>query len=194
MALDKQQIKELLGQGLDHSVVANAVGCDPGYITHLMADEEFANAVAELKILNLHQHSKRDRNIDSIEDKLIQRLEEAVDTGQIYKPVDILRSFAVVNAAKRRGSPVEGAVTTKQTVINLQLPKIVVNNLSINAKGEVVEVGGQTLVTMPTNQLLRTLGSGNNGGKDGENKYDKVARYLPSTAAARLQPLLPEEK
>ena len=53
-------------------------------------------------------------------------------------------------------------------------------------KVEVVEVEGQTMVTMPAHQLLRKLQSGQlDSGRDGKEhdneRYGKVANYLPGS-------------
>jgi hypothetical protein len=107
-----------------------------------------------------------------------------VDT--MYKPSDVLRAFQVLNAAKRRGVPATEAVSNRQAVVNLTLPVQLVQNFITNSRGEVVEVEGQTLVTMPSSQLLRNLSESEKGksndGSSGVNKYQKVAAHLPDSS------------
>lgn len=184
MAFDKNQIKELLGTGLSNEIVASAIGCDPSYISQLMADERFAGEVIALRTAALQANNKRDGRIDSIEDSLIEKLKECVDTGVIYKPNDILRSFNVVNNAKRRGVPAQQNVTVNNQVVNLVLPPILVRQFVTDSRNEVVEVDGQTLVTMPSSSLLKHLAE---RGKDGE-KYARVARFLPGSQIERSHP------
>jgi hypothetical protein len=177
MATDKRQIKELLGTGLSNEIVATAVGCDSAYISQLLSDEVFAGEVTALRAAALTANSKRDRKIDGIEDALIVKLEELMDSGVIYKPNDVLRAFTVINNAKRRGVSAAESITINNTVVNLSLPNRVVREFVQNAQGEVVEVEGQTLVTMPAHQLLKNLV--NRG--DGSEKYARVSRFLPTT-------------
>jgi len=176
---DITQIKELLGNGLNNEVVATAVGCDPSYISQLLANEVFAAEVAQLRMQALTANNKRDRNIDGIEDRLIEKLAEAVESNFIYKPKDVLQAFAVLNAAKRRGVAAQESLVINQKIVNLAIPNVIVNNFTIDKKGEVVQVDDQTLVTMPTHQLLKTLATKEDG--DAE-RYTKVAAYLPSAA------------
>lgn len=178
MAVNQEKIKELLGQNLPIHVVASAVGCEDSYITQLLSDADFSAEVTQLRMLALTEYTRRDRNIDAIEDKLISRLEEQVD--YMRKPNDILRAFQVLNAAKRRGVGSETNLTVNQTIVTLQIPDRVVKKVTINQQGEVVQVGDQTLVTMPTPQLLKRLGEG----EDGE-RYKKVSNHLLTTDGAK---------
>jgi hypothetical protein len=121
--------------------------------------------------------NKRDRSIDGIEDKLIVQLGELVEQRMIYKPGDVLRAFKVLNDAKRRGSGAQENMVVNQQVVNLTIPMQVVKNFTLSQQGEVVEVEGQTMVTMPTSQLLKTLTTEN---KNAGEKYQRVAALLPS--------------
>lgn len=198
------RIKELLGTGLGPEVVATAVGCNQSYVSQLMGDPDFAAEVIELRSIALTAASARDRKADSIEDKLLDRLNDLVDGGAIYKVQDVLLATRVANSLKRRGVPAHESLTINQTVVNLTLPGAVVSRFRMNANNEVVEADGQTLVTMSSASLLKTLGSGGNGngkanvtidgsaigsqlleaakGKDNalKDKYREVSRYLPS--------------
>lgn len=180
MGMDKDKAKELLGSGLTVEVTADALGVTQGYISQLLSDETFKAEVIALKTKNLTANSERDKKIDSIEDGLIEQLAEAVENRQIYKPREILSAFAVVNAARRRGVPAQAAVGLQQLVVNLQLPAAVVTRFSTTSQGEVIDVTvddrKQTLITMPSGQLLKTLAT-----QDIEHgeKYERIGRFLP---------------
>lgn len=184
MAFDKEKISDLLGTGLSIETVASAVGCDPSYISQLMANQLFADTVVEKRTVGLLAANKRDRSIDAIEDKLIDNLATLVEEGQIYKPADVLRSFAVLNAAKRRGVPAHDSTTINATIVNLNMPTKILNNFVTNTQGEVIEAGSQTLVTMPAHQLLKTLATSGNANDQERAKYDQVGRFLPSVDSA----------
>jgi hypothetical protein len=177
--VDKEKVKQLLGHGLSNEVVATTIGCEPSYITELLSNEEFRNAVVELRMQNLTANSERDRSIDSIEDALINKLSEAVDSGMIYKPTDVLRAFAVLNNAKRRGVPAHESLIINQQIVNLQMPVVVTREFVTNPMGEVIETGGQTLVTMPAGQVLKQAAIAA-GDRDAAAKYQKVAALLPA--------------
>jgi hypothetical protein len=176
----QDRIKQLLGTGLSAEVVASTIGVHPSYISQLMSEETFYNEVIELRTKTLAAASVRDRGIDEIESMLIEKLHEQVSTNAIYKPRDLLHAFALVNRATRRGVSAQQGTVINNQVINLTLKKKVVNNFKTNDLGEVVEVEGQTLVTMPASTLLKTLISEavETDPKNAE-RFKQVERYLP---------------
>lgn len=182
MAVNVSQIKDLLGINLAPETVASAVGCSVSYISQLMSQEDFAGEVAEKRATSLQQQTIRDKSIDSIEDKVIARLEEAVDSRAFYKPNDLLRAFHILNGAKRRGTSVQAGAVMNTTVISLVIPSKVVNKFTVSPRGEVIDVAGQTLVTMPSNELINKLRTGAIKGGSGGEKYSEVAKFLPSAA------------
>lgn len=174
--IDQNHIIELLGTGLDQNTVARAVGCDPAYITQLMAQEDFAAKVIVLRTKNLTANTERDKKIDTIEDTLLEKLKDLIESNQIYKPRDILAAWTVVNKAIRRGVPATEAITMQQTVVSLQIPTTVIANFVTNPNGEVVEAQGKTLVTMSSSSLLQKLA--NERGVEG-SKYADLKKFLP---------------
>lgn len=180
MAVSKEQALELLGLNLSNEQVASSLGCHPTYITQLMADEAFAKEVTQRRMSSLQEQNKRDNEIDHIEDSLIRKLKEAVENNMIYKPADLLRAFAVVNKASRRGVQAATQPITQQTIVALNMPVKIVQKYQKTPNGEVIEVGGQTLVTMSSATLLGELGR--SGDKDGR-RYQEIARFLPTVNA-----------
>lgn len=169
------RIKELLGNGLSNEIVASTVGVTPSFISQLMSDETFYNAVIEKRTQTLAAATNRDRRIDGIEDKLIDQLDEAVSGKLIYKPADILRTFAVINAARRRGVDAAGGAgtTINSVTVNLTLPKVTRKTFTLDGNAEVIEVGDKTMVTMPAAALLKNLAKGT-GGEKFANLHDKL--------------------
>lgn len=168
-----EKIKELLGSGLSNEVVASAVGVHPSHISQLMSVDSFRDEVVAKRTMTLTAASSRDRNIDSLEDKLIQKLHDTIDW--ITSPKEQLRAFAVINAAKRRGNPASDNLVVNQQIITLNLPAVVTHNYVKNAFQEVIEVEGQTLVTMPASALMKQLAE-----KGGRKDYEQIRRFLPS--------------
>lgn len=180
MSVDKEQIKQLLGSGLTPEVVSSAVGCTPSYITQLMAEEDFSSSVIALRSKRLTAQNDRDSSIDSLEDKLIKKTHAMIDDGSIYKPLDIARLMVATNKMTRRGVPAHESVVVQNRVVNLQMPTQVIQHFTLNSMSEVVEVGEQTLVTMPTAQLLNKLA--NERGTEDGSKYLELKRFLPGTS------------
>lgn len=184
MAINHEQVKELLGSGLSPRVVADAVGCHESYISQLLGDEEFAADVTTRRTLALSAYKRRDASIDAIEDKLLVKLNEVIDSGAFYKPDALLRAFTVLNNAKRRGPAIqETHGTAAQTIINLTIPTAVMRNLTVSSTNEVIEADGRTLISKPAHALLKDLQL-SAGAQDGE-AYAKAAKFLPAAAVTK---------
>lgn len=148
----EDRILALLGQGLAETAVAAACGVTVSRISQMLSQEEFANKVSELRFANLSAHTARDNRYNSIEDQLLEKLEGSV--GLMYRPMEILKSIQIINAAKRRGQSAPDSILQQQTVVNLQIPVKVVNKFQVSINKQVTNVDGQDLLTMPSSTLL----------------------------------------
>jgi transcriptional regulator with XRE-family HTH domain len=181
MANKDIRIKEMLGTGLSSETVASAIGVDPSYISQLLSDENFFSEVAELRSKHLIAHTTRDLSIDSLEDKLISTLHEMVDDARFMKPADALHAFRVINGAHRRGERVRPTEGKAGTVVNIQIPVAVKTHIQLNSKNEVLEVNGQTLVTMPSGQLIDQIAQ--QKGEQGEGAFTKLGKAIQRIAS-----------
>lgn len=143
----------LLGKGIPPGAVAAALGVDPSRITQLLADEGFASQVVEAKFESLSKHATRDLSIDALEDQLLDKLKDTLPF--MTRPMEILKSFSVVNAAKRRALGSTTEVTQQQTIVQLNIPAIIVQKFSQNIHNQVTSVGQQSLITIQSSQLLK---------------------------------------
>lgn len=149
----------LLGQGISPEVVASAVGVTISRISQLLSDPEFAARVAEFRFQNLAKHNERDNRYDTLEDKLLEKMEDLLPF--MMRPMEVLKAISVINAAKRRGSSAPDSIQQKQTVIPLMIPTMLINNFTTNVNNQIVKIGEQDLVTIQSsrmNKLLDTSG------------------------------------
>ena len=160
----------LLGQGVPPTAVANALGVDISRISQLLSDPDFATRVVEKKFESLSKNNERDGYIDDIEDKLIKKLHDCLPF--MTRPVEILKSFQIINAAKRRGASAPEDLTSKQTIIQLNIPQIILDKFQTNIHNQVVQVGHQSLVTIPSNQMIKQLEAHNASPQIGQQLYD----------------------
>lgn len=152
----KGRIMNFLGAGLPAERVASVVGCEPSYISQLLAQEDFANAVMERRLVALQSATERDARLDSLEDTLITRSEKLIESPLAFtKPMEAIRALQVVNSLKRRGSVDMADSPMNQTVVNLILPTITVNKFTakLDSHNQVVQAGEQTLVTIGNGSL-----------------------------------------
>lgn len=158
----KLKILNFLGAGISAERVANAVGCDASYISQLLADTDFAAAVADKRLVQLTEATNRDDRLNGIEDKIISRVEHLVESPLAFsKPMEAIRALHTVNSMKRRGA---GDITGAQqhtTIVNLVLPSMITKKFSmqneedfiLDINNQVVQVGSQALVTIPSNSV-----------------------------------------
>jgi hypothetical protein len=152
----------LLGQGLGPEIVASAVGVSVSRISQLLSDSDFAARVAELRFTNLAKHNTRDNKYDSLEDKLLEKMENLIE--YMHKPFEVLKAISVINAAKRRGSAAPEQLVGQRTVVQLVMPTQVIQQFSspeqsiqVNINNQVTRAGGQDLVTVQSSQMDRLL-------------------------------------
>ena len=151
----EEKALKLLSIGISNEQVANALGVTPGRISQMLSNDEFSNQVAQAKYLNLQQHSERDSKYDSLEDKLLGKLESALPL--MMRPDTILKAINVVNNAKRRGSTDIDPAAAKQQIVSLVLPTQVVQQFQTNINNQVTKAGEQELLTMTSANLLKRV-------------------------------------
>lgn len=151
---------KLLGDGLSPEIVSMAVGVSVSRISQLVSDPDFAKQVAELRYKNLSKHSERDNRYDSLEDKLLDRMESLLP--MMYKSGDVLKALQVANLAKRRGSQTPESLIGSKEVVTLTMPQVVLQQFNqtfvTNINNQVVKAGDQELVTVQSvrmNELLK---------------------------------------
>ncbi len=151
----EEKALHLLGSGVSAEQVASALGVTPSRIAQLLAEESFAVKVAALRYESLQKHNKRDGAYDSLEDKLLEKLERSLPL--LIKPESILKAIAIVNGAKRRGQSAPQQVTNTQNVVQLVMPQVIVQKFTTNLDNQVVKAGKQELLTMPSGNLLKQV-------------------------------------
>jgi len=185
MAVDKERVKALLGYITDYSRVAHIVGCNVSYISQLMADPEFAEDVMVARIEQGERTAGMDLKADELEDLLLDKLKRAVP--MMFKPSEILRAYQVLNQAKRRVSmdSVGGTGAEGGAVLTLRIPARTALKFKMDTAGEVIEVEGRPLVTMPSGQLMRMMSErGSVHGQELEALSDRLASYGEATGNA----------
>lgn len=143
----------LLGSGCNSESVAAALGVHPSRISQLLASGSFSKAVSELRYRSLQKHNSRDAAYDSLEDKLLAKLEKSMPL--LIKPESILKAVNIINQAKRRGSSAPEQLTQQQNIVTLMLPQVITNKFTVNINNQVTRAGDQELMTIASKDLLR---------------------------------------
>lgn len=161
---NKEYIQELLARGTPPAQCAQLVGCTPGYITQLCADEAFSAEVDKLRNTRMADRVRREERVDKIHDMYLD-LEEAV-LQDLRRNVGILRAgekARLLGALAAKKAPTSAAAPSNvvnQTAIGVvqitvpaaALPQFVLDKnmdiIGLETQGKEVE-----LLPMPTQQL-----------------------------------------
>lgn len=150
------QIKSMLGDGLEPIAISRALGCDPSYISQLMEDEGFKSEVQQNRIVNLTDATNRDKRLASLEDKAIERLEAVI--GFIARPMEAARILQIVNATKRRGAELNGqSASVGAPTVVLNLPQAARVTFTLNQSSQVVDVEGRSMAPLPSAKLQQMV-------------------------------------
>lgn len=149
----------LLGQGIPPSVVANTLGVDPSRISQYLSDNNFAARVVEKKFESLSKHNEQDTLVDDTEAALLKKLNDSLPF--LTRPMELLKAYQVLNLAKRKGQIIPETLTNQQRIIQLNIPQILIDKFQTNIHNQVTQVGSQTLVTIQSGQMLKTLEASN---------------------------------
>lgn len=173
----KSRLLKLLGSGIAPAQAASACGVTESYVSQCMAEEEFKNEVLELRYASLQKYNERDTNIDSLEDTLIEKIKDLIPL--MTRPMEAIKAFQVINAAKRRGQSAPESIVNQQTIVQINMPVSLINKFRVNSTNQVVSVGNQNLVTMQSGTLLKRLE------KEGEQNEQLAQRDLALSTSSR---------
>lgn len=154
----------LLGSGVRPDVVALSLGVSPSRITQLMSDPEFMERVTELRFNNLQKHNARDNEYDALEDQALAQLKN--NMAFIQRPMELLKTLSVLNAAKRRGQSAPEAITEQQSVVQINMPVKIIQKFTTNINNQVIQAGNQELITIQSGQMEKLANVRSNHAKE----------------------------
>lgn len=177
----REKLIQLLGNNVNPTQAASAVGCSPAYVSELMRDSEFTREVSELRIANLTANTIRDGKYDALEDRALDNLSTLIDS--IYDPLKLAAVLSKLNMAKRRGSSSNDSANIEVTqVVTLALPQALTSKLSLSSNNEVQSVANRELVTIEGATLLNDL----KGKVKNESRYEANRRVFAGETGPRF--------
>jgi hypothetical protein len=143
----------LLSKGVSPSQVALALGVTPAVISQYLADPGFSQRVAGARQAVLQSSIARDEKADSLESKLLDKIEMLVPAS--FKLGEVLNAYKVLNARKRFSDPSQAIDSgAGAPMVTLNLPQTAVNVfVQKDLTGQIISVGSQTLVTMQSSNI-----------------------------------------
>jgi len=151
----RDQILEMLAQGLNSTQVASALGVSDSYVSQLLSNEDFASELEGKKVQQAAEDIEFDHKIDAVEATFLERIEAKAPLANLQQS---LQAFAVLNKAKRRkDTSVNRGAAQIGTVVNLQLNVNLIPQYLVNGKQEIVEVEGKSMVSATATKLDEIL-------------------------------------
>lgn len=151
----EERALDMLGKGIPPTVVANTLGVDVSRISQYLSDPNFSARVVEKKFESLAKHNAVDDMADATESAILKRISESLPF--ITRPMEMIKAYQVLNAAKRRGQTVPETLTNQQQIVQLNIPQILIDKFQVNVHNQVTQVGQQTLVTIQSGNMLKQL-------------------------------------
>jgi hypothetical protein len=148
----KEKLLGYLAAGVAPLVAANAAGVEPGYVTQLLQQEDFRQALALKGSELLEGALSHDRKLDKLEDKALNMVEQKLPF--VRTATEAAKIFQTLNASKRRAMATDTNTSNlgAQTV-TIVLPQAAAAFIKVNTTNQVIEVEGRTMAPLPSRSL-----------------------------------------
>ena len=151
----REKIIEMLGKGIPAAQVASAVGCDDSYISQLLSEQGVEDTVKHLRADHFSAYIELDKKVDDAEEEALQKVASLIP--YITRPLEAVRVYDVLNAAKRRAMATIGSGQAVAQTVILDLPEASRVRFTITHDKQVIEVEGRSMTTMPAKSLAIQL-------------------------------------
>lgn len=144
--LNQKYVLDALKAGFSETQISEALGCTPSAVHQCISD----NGLKALASTNSRFQSI-DEKYNTLEEKALNKLEKSMEFAAL-NPIQACRVINTLNSAKRR-SLNEGHSVQNATLVQLTLPARHAPRITKNEQGEVIEVNGRVLSTLPASEL-----------------------------------------
>lgn len=147
----RERIIDLLGQNIQQSLVAQAVGVTDSYISQLLVEEGVIEAIAARKAGRLEAAIKKDDSIESLELAALEIVRAKLPFTK--SSLEAVRVFQVLNTARKAAQASQGADSAGVQIVQITLPRAANVMIQMNAQNQVIEVAGRSMATLPSRSL-----------------------------------------
>jgi hypothetical protein len=152
----EEKIIELSGAGVPHVVIAATVGCDPSYVSQILATEEAQRRVGELRAGKAAKMIEHDDSIEGAEKIALEKIHRLLPMQtDIMKVTQV---FRVLNGAKKASSHgMVGSTMPTEAVVTLELPEAARIHFRMTSDRQVIDIEGRSMVPMQSHQVVAEL-------------------------------------
>jgi hypothetical protein len=151
--VDTERVAQLLASGIAAGAVAEAVGCDPSYISQLTARPEFSERIAHHKANRVLANAAKDSKIEDLEQLALNKLERLLPMES--NATRVAKIFQVLNSARKSNDTPTGQTTG--TTVTLNLPEAATVHFKLTQDNQVIEIEGRSMVPMPSHKVAAQL-------------------------------------
>jgi hypothetical protein len=178
MSSTEERVLNLLGMGINPETTAATCGISVSRISQLLSDPEFTAKVGELRFKALEKHNITDTKYDTMENRLLDSLKDCMPLIAM-NPMALIKAIGVINNAKRRGISATEQITAQTAVVQLVMPKVIIQKFTTNINNQVINAGDQTLETISSSSLGAQYQT--SSGKQLLNTINKKAEVINET-------------
>lgn len=149
----KEQIVSLLASGIGTVQVAEAIGCDPSYVSQIAG--EHREQIGTLKAERFSEFIARDKMLEQAEDLVLNKTVQLIPF--ITRPSEAARVYGILNTAKRKTGDAAGQQTNPGTTVVINLPAAAAIQFTVTADKQVIELEGRSMVTLPAKNVEQRL-------------------------------------
>lgn len=182
--IDKRQVAALLAKGVSTSHVAATVGCEDSYISQLLHDPEVLEFMQAEKEAVSAKDAAFDEMLMETEEQALELIKQRLPFANMQTA---LQTFRTLNAAHKRKEARIGPAPSTVVQVNLTLPASAHVHYVTNARQEIIEVEGRTMLSA-TPQSIEALVAARLADK-GDKVIPKVTAL--EQAAIKLEGLTP---
>lgn len=153
----EEKLLSYLSRGCSNEDAAAACGISTSRVSQIITEPEFAERLQSARFAHAVQYQERDLSWDSAEDKLLEKLHEAIPV--MHKPAEILSALRIVNGATRRAVTSPDQIAATKSTVSLIIPTVALSRFVANAQNQVVQAGTQSLITIQSGVLSNMAAS-----------------------------------
>lgn len=182
-----ERIAQLLVNGMQPSLVASVVGVTKSFVSQLLADPDFQEALKELSVKNNETPISSESQLlndklaglahSSIDQLLTQISSGMVGARELILTLNTVNTIQEANfkreAMKKglNGAGLSGGDSITYKMVEITMPAICAPDLLIGPNSEIISIGNRSTAPMPAAQLQKMLEAESRPAIEGESYH-----------------------
>lgn len=186
----RDKIISYLGQGIQQSLVADAVGVTEGYVSQLLREPGVREEVAAKKAGTLEKDLAKDTLIEDVEMKALEQVKAKLTFAKLGEAANV---FKIMNAARKKTVELPENDSAGIQLVTITMPKAGMVAIQLNTQNQVIEVAGRSMAPLPSRalpMLANEVKERSNQKATAADIIEKLRKADATTASERLANLV----